>query len=144
MRLDSYPNSSVDKDMLDDSVQLLRQNFPDLLAVYVFGSVATQTASAESDLDLAIMLPGKIEPLVLWDCSAKVAELVGCDVDLLDFKSASTVMQYQVITTGYRLWESSSEAAIYESFVLSEKTALDEARKPLLEHIAKDGHIYAR
>jgi len=59
-------------------------------------------------------------------------------------RAASTVMQYQVITTGRRLWSAGLQADLFECFVLSEKTALDEARAPLLADIAATGRIYAR
>ena len=46
-------------------------------------------------------------------------------------------MQYRIITTGQRLWARDSQAALYESFILSQKTALDEARAGLLQDIQK-------
>lgn len=50
----------------------------------------------------------------------------------LDLRAASTVMQYQVITTGQRLWSIGLAVGLFETYVLSEKTALDEAHAPLL------------
>jgi hypothetical protein len=51
-------------------------------------------------------------------------------------------MQYQVITTGKRLLNADVQADLFECFVLSEKTALDTARAPLLQDIAASGKIY--
>jgi hypothetical protein len=51
-------------------------------------------------------------------------------------------MQYQILTTGIRLWAKQPEAGLFESFVLSEKTALDTARAGLLTDIQKRGKIY--
>lgn len=53
-------------------------------------------------------------------------------------------MQYQVITTGRRLWAAGVEAGLFECYVLSEKTALDTARAPLMADIAATGKIHAR
>ncbi|MEO7161227.1 MAG: nucleotidyltransferase domain-containing protein, partial [Polaromonas sp.] len=64
-----------------------------------------------------------------------------CPVDLLDLRAASTVMQYQIITTGQRWWVSDAQAALYEAAILS-KTALDSARAGLLGDIQKRGSIY--
>jgi len=64
-------------------------------------------------------------------------------VDLVDLRTASTVMQYQIITTGERLWARDGQAALYESFILSEKTALDTARAPLLQDILRTGKVLA-
>ena len=59
-------------------------------------------------------------------------------------RAASTVMQYQVISTGKTVWDIGLQAHLFEVFVLSEKLALDEAREPLLRTITREGHVYAR
>jgi predicted nucleotidyltransferase len=74
-------------------VQLLQANFATLLAVYAFGSRVRGEAGPASDCDLAILVEGDADPLVLWTVSGQLADLVGCHVDLLDFRAASTVMQ---------------------------------------------------
>ncbi|WP_042944328.1 type VII toxin-antitoxin system MntA family adenylyltransferase antitoxin [Pseudomonas lactucae] len=122
----------------------LRVNLPDLLAVYVFGSQATGEAHANSDLDLAALVEGRVDALQLWRLSGELADIVNVPVDLLDLRAASTVMQYQVITTGRRLWNKDSQAGVFESYILSEKTALDSARAELLADIHKDGTVYGR
>ncbi|MBF0177167.1 MAG: nucleotidyltransferase domain-containing protein [Magnetococcales bacterium] len=122
----------------------LQATLPELLAIYAFGSRISGDATPGSDLDLAILTPGKTDPVTLWHLSGELAEQSGCPVDLLDLRTASTVMQYRIITTGQRLWARDSQAAIYESFILSEKTALDEARAPLLAIIQEEGSIHGR
>ena len=124
-------------------VTVIRARFPLALAVYTFGSQVQGSAHAQSDLDLAVLVAGYADPLTLWDVSGQLADVVNCPVDLLDLRAASTVMQYQVSTTGRRLWSVGLPADLFECFVLSEKTALDEARAPLLADIAATGRIYA-
>lgn len=125
-------------------VDRLRDRLPGILAIHAFGSRRSGEATPESDLDLAVLLPGKADPLTLWNLSAELADQAGCPVDLLDLRAASTVMQYRIITTGQRLWARNARAALFESFILSEKTALDEARAPLLAIIEKEGTIHGR
>ena len=125
-------------------VALLRSRFPLAMAVYAFGSQVQGTANADSDLDLAILVGGYADPLALWEAAGSVADIVGCDVDLLDLRAASTVMQYQVITTGLRLWAADVRAGLFECYVLSEKTSLDTARGPLLADIQATGRINGR
>lgn len=83
-------------------VHALQARFPNLLAIYAFGSRTQGTAGAQSDLDLAVLLTGHAEPLALWELTDDLAGLADCPVDLLDLRAASTVMQYQIITTGQR------------------------------------------
>lgn len=109
-------------------IAVLRQQLPDLLAVYLFGSRARDEARPDSDLDLAVLVEGKLEPMAAWDLAQTLAGLTGYDVDLVDLRSASTVMQYQIITTGTRLWHQGIQAALYECFILREKMDLDIGR----------------
>lgn len=80
----------------------------------------------------------------LWGLSGDLADLAGCPVDLLDLRAASTVMQYQVITTGERWWAKDAQATLFESAVLSDKTELDTARAGLLADIQATGVIHGR
>jgi predicted nucleotidyltransferase len=114
------------------------------MALYVFGSQVSGTSQPESDLDLSVLAPGFIDPNVLWSLSNDIASLVNVDVDLLDLRAASTVMQYQVLSSGKAVWDIGLQARLFEVSVFSEKLALDEAREPLLTTIAREGHVYAR
>ncbi|MFZ4986509.1 MAG: type VII toxin-antitoxin system MntA family adenylyltransferase antitoxin [Blastocatellia bacterium] len=125
-------------------LQLLQGRFPELLALYAFGSRVTGGATAESDLDLAILVDGRVDPLSLFHLAGELSEVVGCDVDLVDFRTASTVMQYQIITTGERWWQKDFRADLYEAMVLNQKTSLDEARAGLIDDIMQRGNVYGR
>ena len=126
----------------DPFIQILQKRVPELLAVYAFGSRVRGSAGVESDLDLAILVAGYADPLALFYLSGELAELAGCPVDLLDLRAASTVMQYQIITTGVRWWARDLQAALFETAILSEKTALDSARAGLLDDIQRRGSVY--
>lgn len=125
-------------------VQLLKERLPTLMAVYAFGSQIAGTADKNSDLDLAVLVAGYADPIDLWDISSDLAELVNCEVDLLDFRAASTVMQYQILTKGECLFAVDSSIGSYEASLLSEMTALNEARTGVLADIQKDGSVYGR
>jgi uncharacterized protein len=122
----------------------LQNHLPDLLAVYLFGSHAQGTAGTDSDVDLAVLLPGEGDPVSLWQLSGDLADIAGTSVDLIDLRATTTVMQYQIVTRGRRLWAKDVQAGLFECFVLSEKTALDEARAGLLNDIQEEGSVYGR
>ena len=136
------PNASQTTINLEMVLIVLREHFPNLMAAYIFGSFATGMATDESDIDLAILMEGYAEPLDLWDVAADLANALQRDVDLIDLRMASTVLQYQVLTLGRRFWAGSSAVDVFECFVLSEKTALDTARAPLLADLAATGRVY--
>jgi uncharacterized protein len=122
----------------------LQAQVPELLAVYAFGSRVTGRSGPDSDLDLAVLVAGYADPVRLWELAGDLADLAGSPVDLLDLRAASTVMQYQVITTGERWWAADAQAALLEAAMLSEKTALDTARAGLLQDIQDSGVVYGR
>ena len=84
-----------------------------------------------------MLVAGYAEPLVLWALVGDLADVAGCPVNLLDLRAASTVMQYQVITTGQCWWALDAQAVLFEVAILSEKTELDTARAGLLSDIQK-------
>lgn len=124
-------------------ITLLKVKLPTLLAMYAFGSQVKGNANNKSDLDLAVLVAGYIEPFELWDLSGQLADIAGCQVDLVDMRSASTVMQYQIVQTGMILWAKQPDAGVFEGFVLSEKIALDTARAGVLKDINQSGKVYA-
>lgn len=125
-------------------VDTLRQQIPDLLAVYAFGSRIRGDAGPDSDLDLAVLVAGYADPLQLWEISGALADIAGCPVDLLDLRRASSVMQHQILVTGERWWAGDEQAGLVECAMLNDKLKLDRARAPLLADIQRDGRVYGR
>lgn len=117
---------------------------PNTLAIYAFGSRISGGARRDSDLDLAILVSGFADPNVLFELTSPLAQIAGCEVDLVDMRAASTVMQYQILTTGKRWFAADAQADFFEVAVFSEKVALDEARAPLLADIAARGSVHGR
>ena len=117
------------------------------MAVYAFGSRVRGDANADSDWDLAVLVAGYVETGVLWELSGTLADVAGTDVDLLDLRAASTVMQHQVLTLGERWWtraDSAMQVGVWEAAMLSEMTELNSARAGLMADIAASGVIYGR
>jgi predicted nucleotidyltransferase len=125
-------------------VDFLRKRLPGVMAVYAFGSRIQGAASADSDLDLAVLVAGYAEPVRLFDVAGELSDRVGCGVDLVDLRAASTVMQHQILTRGERWWARDPDAALFEAAALSEKTELDAARAGLMADIAQRGAVYGR
>ena len=122
----------------------LKTRIPNLMAIYVFGSRVQDSARPESDLDLAVLVAGYADPLLLFELAGELADIAGCEIDLLDLRAASTIMQYQILVKGERLWAQDVQAALFEAAVLSEKTALDTARAGVLADIQIRGTVYGR
>ncbi len=128
-------------------IELLQHQLPNLDAVYLFGSRARGAARADSDLDVAVLADTPYAMKTLWDVGAKLANEVHCDVDLLDMRSASTVMQHQILATGKRFWVRPSkqpQVDAFERLTFRKKWDLDIMRAKQLEHVKETGQIYGR
>lgn len=134
--------TTMDKSLTARLIALVQQRLPGLFGVYGFGSRVQGGARPDSDLDMAVLVEGYADPLILWDLAGELADVAGVAVDLLDLRAASTVMQYQIVTRGQRWWARDSQAALYEAAILSQKTDLDAARSGLLEGILRSGQVY--
>lgn len=122
----------------------VRAVLPNVEAITLFGSRADGTATDSSDLDLAVLLPGPIEPVKLWEAGEAIARRLNVDVDLIDLRTASTVMQFQIITTGRRLFAEGGDADRYDVFILAEMADFNEARAALIADIHKEGRVHGR
>lgn len=125
-------------------LEKLHEHIPHLLAVYAFGSRVRGDANQDSDFDLAVLVEGYANPIVLWNLANDLVDITACPVDLLDMRAASTVMQSQIITGGECWWQKDSSIGLFEAAILSEKTELDTARAGLLSDIQTQGTIYGR
>lgn len=126
-------------------IDTLRAELSSVRAIYVFGSRVSDEAQASSDLDVAVICGEEIDPLDLWSLSAKLAELVNCEVDLLNFMAASRVMQSQILIKGERIYCDVAHAGdidAYQAFVLNDKLDLDRRRALQLDDIKHSGSVY--
>jgi uncharacterized protein len=133
--------------LIEKAVQRILQALPSTMAIYVFGSRASDDSTDQSDLDMAVLVAGYAEVVALWSLASDIAVEINCDVDLLDMRAASTVMQYQILSKGSRVWQSrvapvALDVGLFECAMLSEMTALNEARGDLITDIQKSGRIY--
>lgn len=66
-------SSKHDRDSDSDIVTAVRLALPDVRAVTLFGSRAEGTDTSDSDLDLAILLPHRADPVRLWEAGEAIA-----------------------------------------------------------------------
>jgi predicted nucleotidyltransferase len=129
---------------LAPAIELLRQEAPGLVSVYLFGSYAAGLARADSDVDLAIYagLPLARERVI--SLSLDLAALLRRDVDLVDLAAAPTILQMQAIAEGQQLAAyDAREAALFEVRVMRDYQDLKERRAGIEADIAARGRVHA-
>ena len=124
-------------------IQHLHTALPSLRAVYLFGSVVTEHFTEDSDIDIAVLTSEPMDALLRWKLIQRLAIALNRDVDLVNLSTASTVMQFQVVSTGERIFTADATAMEWwELKVYQLYLTLNDDRKPILEAIQQTGRIY--
>jgi predicted nucleotidyltransferase len=127
---------------IDAIVTAIRQKIPDIQAIYSFGSVAKGTNNANSDVDIAILPATKLAAVKRWEISTMLARLINRDVDLVDLSQASTVMRFQIVSTGKRVYSKNPlDSEKFEDLVYAFYIRFNDERKEILTEIRRRGQI---
>ena len=119
------------------------QAVPQVTAVYLFGSRASGQAGPESDVDLAVLAARSLDPLVRWRVQEEVAALLHCNVDLVDLRSASTVMRARVLETAVVLHDADPAGrATFEAAALGAYARFNEERRGILDDVRARGSVH--
>ena len=128
-------------------VTTIRQYFPTVQGVYLFGSFATNDVHEKSDVDIALLLPHQIAKqnrnLYLTELHLMLEKQVNRSVDLINLRLVSTVLQKQVIEYG-KVLACQDQYALqeFEMLTLSFYQKLNEERKEILQSFWDTGRAY--
>ena len=128
-----------------EAVRLIRESVPGVVAIYRFGSSAAGGLRPESDLDFALLGPHPLGAVERFDLQERLASALHRDVDLVDLRTASTVMRMQVVSRGLLVFDGDpAERRPFETLVFSSYARLNEERRALLDQIRREGVIHGR
>ena len=126
-------------------VETIRAAVPAAHAVYRFGSSVTGASRPDSDIDIGLLADGPLEPHARFALQESLAIALRRSVDLVDLRSASTVMASQVVTTGVVIHDGAPQLrGAFEDHVFSAYARLNEERRGILQRVAAEGTVYGR
>lgn len=128
-------------------IQLILTTWPDTQAIYLFGSWGTEHERPESDVDIAVLLPAQqakeAESLLLTDLHQSLQALLNKEVDLINLRQVSMVLQKEVVMAGRRIFcIPGTIADEYELLVLALYQKLNEERAGILAEGLSSGRFY--
>jgi predicted nucleotidyltransferase len=123
------------------------QYYPDAQAIYLFGSYGTEDEWAESDVDVAVLLPPdeskKRGSMAMSDLALVLQSLLKKDVDLINLRRVSTVLQKEVAAADRRIYTGDPYAADeFEMLALSNYQKLNEERSGIIASALADGRFH--
>jgi len=129
--------------LIETTITFLRDVIPDVSAIYLFGSFERGDQHVASDVDVAVLGPVSLGPTRVFDVAQQLAAVVHRDVDLLDLRSATTVMRMQVVSTGRCVYSGDEvNRQTFEMLVYSSYARLNEERRDILKDIVARGTVY--
>jgi len=103
------PGRPLNREAVTEILQGFLAELPEVVAGYLFGSVARDRAIAGSDVDVALLLDASYDvaahPLYRLERMTDLEALLGCPVDVVILNEAPLVLRNQVLTYGRRIHE---------------------------------------
>jgi len=143
-----HVTSPASQNMMTEKIaQTCLSAFPNTQAIYLFGSWGTTAEREESDVDLALLLPHqqakKLKSLYMTPLHHQLESLLHRDVDLINLRQVSTVLQKEVIAKNRRVYCADSYAADeFEMLTISYYQKLNEERAGVLQSFFKSKRAY--
>ncbi len=125
--------------------QSLQQILPQSKAAWMFGSFARGESRADSDIDVAVMLDpsARMDPWQLRQQAQMLASQWGREVDLVNIRDVSPVLQCEIIQSNQRLFAKDvEEVDNFELFAMSQYRDYNERFAPEFARIAATGKVY--
>jgi len=129
-------------------IRIALLHYPAVQGIYLFGSHETAYERAESDVDIALLLPAaqakRERDLAMSRCRADLEDVLHKRIDLLNLRRVATVLQKEIIAEG-RLIHCADRYAVeeFEMLVLSFYQKLNEERAEVLAEGLRSGRFYA-
>ena len=98
------PKGQISEDLCRRIVDFGSQHV-DIVAIYIFGSVATAKNRSGSDIDVAIMVRGRMKGMERIQLETSLSNFLGKDVDLIIFGEANSLLQHQILKYGRLIYE---------------------------------------
>lgn len=128
-------------------VRIVLEHYPEVQAIYLFGTYGTLDEWPDSDVDIAVLLPPaeakRAGALVMSDLHLVLETLLGKDVDLINLRRVSTVLQKEVVFADRRIFCADVYAADeFEMLTLSFYQKLIQERAGILADGLANGKFY--
>lgn len=129
------------KHVTDRAEQLLKQ-LPDIQLAFVYGSMATGTASACSDLDLAVLFTHSLNAKDKMELSADVTAATVTTVDLVDLYSLRGTLLRQILVKGKLLVKNNPDSLqqLMHRMIYNEADMMPYIKRSLLERQQRFSH----
>ncbi len=120
--------------------------YPEVEAIYLFGSYLTSNESEESDVDIALLFSPDKAKLLRYsgvsECRYALEKMLKKTVDLINIRMMNTVFQHEIMQEGRLIYKQNDYAVDnFEMYIMTSYQKLNEERADILEDILSTGRI---
>lgn len=129
---------------LQPIIDTVKNHYPEVQAIYLFGSYGTEYQRPDSDLDIGLLLPPAIAKqaghLLLGELHLELQRSFNRDIDLINLRLAPTVLRKEIFAAERRLFCADAYAADeFEMLTLSFYQKLNEERAEIIAEGLRSG-----
>lgn len=123
--------------------------YPDIQAIYLYGTWGTEYQRQDSDLDIAVLLPHyESQKTDRWQWHLLATEMAAKihveHADLINLRCVDTAFQAEILRTGRLLYCADEEARLhFEMIVLAMHQKLNAERAGIRREIIASGRVFA-
>ena len=123
-------------------LETVKEILPSVIGVYLFGSQTRGETHSKSDLDLGILNLAPISGDEGFTLKSRLANALGCDIDIVDMRTADTVTNAQILETE-RLIFVGDHALLdrFEGIAMAKYAQLNLERREILDDIERSGRV---
>jgi len=127
--------------------EVVLRYYPGAQGIYLFGTYGTEDERPDSDIDIGRLLPieqARREKNLAWSaCRLALEDALTKEVDLLNVREVSTVLQKEIIYQGNLIYAADQYAVDeFEMLVLSYYQKLNEERTGIIEEAVNSRRFY--
>jgi predicted nucleotidyltransferase len=134
---------------INDIIKKVLQFFPEVVGIYLFGSLLTIYETEESDVDIALLFPViskvSIHSPEFRDLHFELTKTLDRDIDLILLRQVDTVFQHEIIQSGRLLYTCDKyQVEEFEMLTMSYYQKLNDERAEILKEILESGMVLSR
>ena len=128
-------------------IETILDHYPNVQGIYLYGTFGTEDEWPNSDVDIALLLPPaeakQAGSLMMSNLYSALVTRLRKDIDLVNLRQVSTVLQKEVVAADRRIFCADEYAADeFEMLTLSFYQKLNEERAEILAEGLKSGRFY--
>jgi len=135
------------KEQKEIIVKTVLSRYPDVQAIYLFGSHGTDGEWPDSDVDIALLFraatAGQIGSLTMSDLKFELEKTLNKKLDMVNLRLMNTVFQKEIIEADGRIYCGDEyKADEFEMLTISKYQRLNEERRGIIENALAGGSFY--